>query len=194
MATSITTRSRRTLGDTSRLNTSGHKAALGVFVFIVLAHWAEHVVQAIQIYIYNRPVPDARGVLGMPFPWLVTSEWMHYGYALIMLVGFLLLRPGFTGSSRIWWNLTLGIQVWHHFEHLILLLQAQTDSYLAGRSAPTSIIQLLIPRVELHLFYNALVTLPMVVAVLLHRKPAAAEAAVMRCTCAVPRVPHGHPA
>lgn len=194
MATGVTTRSRRNIGDTSRLNTSGHKAALGVFVFIVVAHWAEHVVQAIQIYIYNWPVPDARGVLGIPFPWLVTSEWMHYGYALIMLVGFIVLRPGFTGSARTWWNITLGIQVWHHFEHLILLLQAQTDSYLAGRSVPTSIIQVLVPRVELHLFYNALVTLPMVVAVLLHRKPTAAAAAEMRCTCAVVRTPHGHPA
>ncbi|MEU6034550.1 hypothetical protein ABZ801_04010 [Actinomadura sp. NPDC047616] len=152
---------------------------------VVIAHWAEHIAQAIQLYALGWPLKEARGVLGLPFPWLVTSEWMHYGYALVMLIGLILLRPGFTGRSRTWWNISLGIQVWHHFEHLLLLIQAITGSYLAGRAAPTSIIQLLIPRVELHLFYNAIVFAPMVVAMYLHRKPNSAERARMRCACAV---------
>lgn len=175
-------------GVLSRLNTNRHKAALGVFLFLVLAHWAEHLAQAVQIYIYNWPLPEARGVLGIPFPWLVTSEWMHYGYALIMLVGFVLLRPGFSGPSRTWWNITLGIQVWHHFEHLILLVQALAGTYLMGKAVPTSVVQLVLPRVELHLFYNALVTLPMVVAMVLHRRPTAAAPQPEGCTCALPRV------
>ncbi|WP_245936169.1 hypothetical protein [Streptomyces cahuitamycinicus] len=153
-----------------------------VFLVIVLAHWAEHLTQAVQIYAMGWPVPEARGVLGIPFPWLVTSEWMHYGYALVMLVGFILLRPGFSGTSRIWWNITLGVQVWHHFEHLLLLIQALSGAYLAGRAVPTSIIQLLAPRVELHLFYNALVTLPMVIAMVVHTRT---DDAAARCTCAV---------
>lgn len=175
-------------GIMTRLNTEGHKAALGIFLVIVLAHWAEHLAQAVQIYIYGWPAPQARGVLGMPFPWLVTSEWMHYGYALIMLTGFVLLRPGFSGRSRTWWNVTLGIQVWHHFEHLLLLVQALTGSYLMGRAVPTSVVQLVFPRVELHLFYNALVTVPMVVAMVLHRRPGTAGEEAPDCTCAVPRV------
>ncbi|MEV4224146.1 hypothetical protein [Nonomuraea sp. NPDC049725] len=167
------------------LNTRHHRAALAVYLLIVLAHWAEHVVQAIQIYVLGWPLPEARGVLGVPFPWLVTSEWMHYGYALLMLVGLIMLRRGFTGRSRVWWNVSLGIQVWHHLEHLILLLQAISGSNLAGRPVPTSLIQLLVPRVELHLFYNALVFAPMVVAMLLHRHPRPAERSAMRCACAV---------
>ncbi|GAA4361248.1 hypothetical protein AB0C69_04610 [Actinomadura sp. NPDC048032] len=168
------------------LNTRHHRAALNIYAFIVIAHWAEHIVQAVQIWVLGWPVPEARGVLGVPFPWLVTSEWMHYGYALIMLIGLVLLLPGFTGRARTWWGISLGIQVWHHFEHLLLLVQAMSDSYIAGRPAPTSIIQLLVPRVELHLFYNTLVTIPMVVAMYLHRRPNESEREAMRCSCAAP--------
>ena len=50
---------------------------------------------------------------------------------------------------------------------------------------PTSIAQLVFPRVELHLFYNAIVFVPMVVAMVLHMRPRPAERALMRCTCAV---------
>ncbi|GII62788.1 hypothetical protein Skr01_28730 [Sphaerisporangium krabiense] len=170
----------------SALNGRHHKAALYVFSFVVLAHWAEHIAQAIQIYALGWPLPEARGVLGLPFPWLVKSEWMHYGYALLMLVGLIMLRKGFTGRSRTWWNISLGIQVWHHFEHLLLLLQAITGNNLAGKPVPTSIIQLLVPRVELHLFYNTVVFIPMVVAMVLHLRPNAAERAEARCSCALP--------
>ncbi|GAA4191880.1 hypothetical protein [Microbispora amethystogenes] len=171
------------------LNTRHHRAALGVFAFVVVAHWAEHIAQAVQVYVLGWPLPEARGVLGLPFPWLVTSEWMHYGYALLMLAGLLMLRRGFTGRARTWWNVALGIQVWHHFEHLLLLVQATTGDNLLGRPVPTSIIQLLVPRMELHLFYNTLVTIPMVVAMILHRRPTTAEQAAMRCSCA----PHPAP-
>lgn len=170
------------------LNTRGHRVALTVFLAVVLAHWAEHLAQAFQIWVLGWPVPEARGVLGLLFPWLVTSEVMHYGYALLMLVGLLLLRRGFQGQARTWWNVALGIQVWHHFEHLILLVQAQSGMFLMGRGVPTSLIQLLIPRVELHLFYNTIVFVPMVVAMVLHRRSTDAHARTEPlCTCAYAR-------
>jgi hypothetical protein len=167
-----------------RLNTSGHRIALAVFTLIVLGHWAEHIVQAVQIYALDWPRPAAGGVLGLAFPWLVTSEWLHYGYAILMLIGLWLLRDGFAGRARTWWNVALWIQVWHHFEHLLLLVQALTGSNLLGKPVPTSIVQLLFPRVELHLFYNAIVFAPMVVAMIYHLRPRKAERDIMRCTCA----------
>nr|WP_018658023.1 hypothetical protein [Actinomadura flavalba] len=177
------------------LNTRHHRPALALFMVVVIAHWAEHVTQAIQIWVLGWPVPEARGVLGMPFPWLIKSEWLHYGYALVMLVFLFLLRPGFTGRSRTWWNIALGIQIWHHLEHLLLLIQSQVGSNLAGRPAPTSIAQLIFPRVELHLFYNAIVFAPMVVAMILHRRAVPAEdgdaADRAACTCAERREPVG---
>jgi hypothetical protein len=172
------------------LNTRWHKAALIVFLLIVLGHWAEHVAQAYQIYALGWPVHEARGVLGVAFPWLVHSEALHYGYALVMLIGLIVLRPGFTGSGRAWWNASLGIQVWHHFEHLLLLIQAITGAYLFGRPAPTSLVQLVVPRVELHLFYNAIVFIPMIIGMALHMFPSAVDRAAMRCDCAMPAL-HG---
>ena len=167
----------------TELNTTGHRTGLAVFLVIVLAHWAEHVVQAIQIWVLGWPVPDSRGVLGARFPWLVTSEALHYGYALVMLVGLVILRPGFTGAARTWWTAALVIQVWHHLEHLLLLGQAVLDRNLAGKPVPTSVLQLAAPRVELHLFYNAVVFVPMVVAMVLHRRPAPLDES-LACNCA----------
>jgi hypothetical protein len=152
------------------INSRGHQTAVNLFFLVVLAHWAEHIAQAVQIWVLGWPLPESRGVLGLWYPWLVKSEALHYGYAVIMLIGLLVLRRGFAGSARTWWTIALGIQVWHHFEHLLLLIQAQAGANLLGRPAPTSIVQLLVPRVELHLFYNAIVFVPMVVAMVLDRR------------------------
>ncbi|MER7458836.1 hypothetical protein [Micromonospora sp. NPDC126480] len=174
-------------GVTSSLNGTYHRPALTVFLLIVLAHWAEHLVQAAQIWVLGWPRPEARGLLGMPFPVLVEQEWLHYGYALVMLAGFWVLRGGFVGRGRSWWLIALAVQIWHHLEHLLLLVQALTGTYIAGRAAPTSLLQLVLPRVELHLFYNAAVFLPMVVAMYYHLRPSRREREQMTCGC-LPRV------
>ena len=145
-----------------------HSVCLATFTVVVLAHWGEHLSQAVQIYVLGWQPADARGILGIPFPWLVTTEAMHYGYAITMLVMLWMLRCGFDGTARQWWMLAFGLQFWHHVEHFTLLVQASTGLRLAGEPVPTSIVQLFVPRVELHLFYNAVVTLPMLVAVVLH--------------------------
>jgi hypothetical protein len=147
-----------------------HAVALGVFMLIVIAHWAEHVAQAIQIWVLGWPLPKSRGLLGLWDPWLVKSETMHYTYALVMLIGLFLLRTGFSGPARTWWTVALGIQFWHHIEHLLLIIQATSHHFFFGGSVPTSILQVFFPRVELHLFYNTIVTIPMVIAVVRHRR------------------------
>ena len=81
-----------------KLNTRWHERALQVFMVIVLAHWGEHLVQAYQIYVMGWPRPKANGILGLWYPWLIQSEALHYGYALVMLIGLWVLRKGFTGS------------------------------------------------------------------------------------------------
>jgi hypothetical protein len=168
------------------LNVRGHKLALNLFMLVVIAHWVEHITQAVQIYALHWARPRAKGALGLAFPWLVTSEWLHYGFAFVMLVGLIALRPGFVGRARTWWSVALWIQVWHHLEHLLLLLQAVTGTYLFGQKQPTSILQLLFPRVELHLTYNAIVFIPMVIAVVYHLRPNKEERQLMTCTCAAP--------
>src|SRR5258706_5514934 len=155
-------------GFISAVNSRYHRIALNSFMVVVLAHWAEHIAQAYQIWVLNWPRPKAKGLLGFVWPWLVTSEWLHYGYAIVMLIALFALRPGFTGRARTWWTIALVIQFWHHIEHLLLLIQAQSGHDLFGKKVPTSVMQLFFPRVELHLFYNSIVFIPMIIAVYYH--------------------------
>lgn len=169
----------------ARLNGERHERALQVFMAIVLAHWAEHLMQALQIYGLGWPVAESRGVLGYFFPWVVQSEMLHYGYALIMLTGLWLLRGGFTGTQdRRWWTVALAIQFFHHIEHFLLQAQFLIGANLFDRPVPTSIVQLWVPRVELHLFYNTIVFIPMVIAMYHHMFPPPSVAGRQKCTCA----------
>jgi len=169
-----------------RINTDYHELALRGFMVIVLAHWFEHLLQGLQIYVLGWPVPEARGALGLFFPWLIKSEALHYGYAVVMLIGLWTLRTGFTGKvDRFWWMTAFWIQFFHHIEHAILQTQAIIGHNLMGRPVPTSLVQLWVPRVELHLFYNTIVFIPMVIAMYYHLFPPASEKFAPRCSCAV---------
>ena len=169
----------------ARVNGAGHERALQFFMVIVLAHWAEHLLQAFQIYGLGWPVASSRGLLGHFFPWVVLSEILHYGYALVMLAGLWLLRAGFTGlADRRWWTLALAIQFFHHIEHFLLQMQFLLAQNLFDRPVPTSILQFWFPRVELHLFYNTIVFIPMMIAMYHHMFPPPAVAGRQKCTCA----------
>jgi len=172
-----------------RLNSQWHKAALLSLLAIVLFHWAEHIVQAYQVFVLHWPRKMAMGILGMYYPWLMSTEALHYGFALVMLIGLWVLRKGFTGTSSRWWMAAFWIQFWHHFEHFILFYQANTHHYWFGGSVPTSIGQIWFPRIELHLFYNTIVFIPMVAAMYYHAYPPARDAVKMVCSCAR----HRHP-
>lgn len=165
-----------------KLNTQWHERALQVFLVIVLAHWGEHLAQAYQIWVLGWPAPKANGILGLWYPWLIQSEGLHYGYAVVMLIGLWVLRKGFTGRSYTWWMIAFWIQFWHHFEHLLLITQATMHHNFWGKPVPFSVLQLIIPRVQLHLFYNTIVFIPMVIAMYYHMFPPQGEAPAA-CTC-----------
>ncbi|MFZ0547730.1 MAG: hypothetical protein WAM60_19945 [Candidatus Promineifilaceae bacterium] len=164
------------------LNGPAHERALYLYMVLVLAHWAEHLFQAYQIFVLHWPRPEALGLLGLWLPWLVQTETLHWGYAFFMLLGLFLLRPGFQGRSRLFWNISLVIQIWHFIEHTLLQGQAIVGQYLFGSKVPISIVQLWVPRPELHLIYNGLVFIPMVIAMYYHLYPPQSEAPVA-CTC-----------
>jgi hypothetical protein len=155
-----------------RLNGQWYKPAMQVFMAIIIAHWAEHLFQAVQVYIMHWPRKQALGALGLLYPWLVHSEWLHYSHALFMLVGLAVLRPSMVGKARVWWNISFALQFWHHIEHALLLGQALTHKNLFNSPVPTSVLQSWgVPRIELHLFYNTIVFVPMVIALFYHRFP-----------------------
>ena len=172
-----------------KLNTQWHKRALQFLMIVVLAHWAEHLTQAVQVYVLGWPRPQAGGVLGLWFPWMVSSEVLHYGYAVVMLAGIWVLRKGFTGLSRKWWTVALVIQFWHHIEHGMLQAQAILQHNLLGSPVPLSFLQMAFPksRVEIHLFYNAIVFIPMVIGMYYHMFPPPGEHA--SCSCAWKQAP-----
>jgi hypothetical protein len=176
----MTTGTRRGLLD--KLNGEWHERALWIYLAIVILHWVEHLFQAAQIWIFNMPRAQALGALGYVFPWLVKSEVMHWTYALLMLIGLVLLRPGFRGQARTWWTISLVIQTWHFFEHTLLFGQVIVGQNLWGSPVPTSVLQQYFPRPELHLFYNLIVFIPMVIAMYQHTRPSQAD--VNQCTCA----------
>ena len=158
-----------------RLNAEWHETALRMFMVIVLAHWAEHLLQAFQIYALGWPVPEARGVLGYFFPWLdqvrdaalrLCARDARSGCSCCGRASPAFRSAG-GGRSR------SSIQFFHHIEHALLQIQAITGHNLFDRPVPTSIVQLWVPRVELHLFYNTIVFIPMVIAMYYHMFPAA---------------------
>lgn len=174
-----------------RLNTRWHEGALYAFGAIVFLHWLEHLVQAWQIWGMDLKRPQARGVLGQWFPWLVSSEWLHWGYAVVMVIGLGLLLPGFRGRSRAFWGLAFAIQIWHFVEHTLLFYQAQAHHNFWGAKAPQSVLQhfwFTGSRPELHLLYNSLVTIPMLVGLFFHMYPPNRERVrnETECSCARP--------
>lgn len=179
----------RSIALSERLNTTWHRPALLVLMVIVILHWAEHFVQAYQVWVLHWPRAMSMGILGMYYPWLMKTEVLHYGFAVVMLIGLWVLRKGFTGRSHTWWMIAFWIQFWHHFEHGLLFYQALTHHYFFGGTVPTSIGQIWIPRIELHLIYNALVFAPMMVGMYYHMYPPATETPNIKCACAR----HRHP-
>jgi hypothetical protein len=111
-------------------------------------------------------------------------------FIAVMLVLLWVLRKGFTGRSYVWWMVAFWIQFWHHIEHAVLQWQAITGHYWFGSPVPVSFAQLLLPafRPELHLFYNAIVFIPMVVAMYYHMFPPKGEESTA-CSCSLRREP-----
>ncbi|MFV2001184.1 MAG: hypothetical protein ACC654_12545 [Acidimicrobiia bacterium] len=171
-----------------RLNTTWHERALWVYGAVVLLHWLEHLAQAYQIWILNMARPDSLGAIGAIFPWVVESETMHFGFAVFMLAGLVVLAPGFSGTAAKWWLVSFAIQSWHFVEHSLLQGQVGIGSNLFSADIPMSVVQLWIPRAELHLLYNLVVFIPMVVAMVLHARPPR-TAGHDACSCAVTPVP-----
>jgi len=143
---------------------------LKIFAWLMVAHWMEHVVQAYQVWGLGYERHHAGGLLGQVFPWLMHSEWLHFGYAVLTFAGLVLLYRAFTGTALAWWKAALVIQAWHLMEHTLLFVQAQGGFTLFGAQEPTSVLQVFFPRIELHLFYNSVVTVPIVIAMVLRWK------------------------
>jgi hypothetical protein len=154
-----------------RFNGKWHKPAMIIFMVVIISHLSEHIIQAFQLWVLGWQRPQCLGLLGLWQPWLMKSEWLHYGHALFMLLGLAVFLPSFVGLAGTWWGIAFGLQFYHHIEHALLLGQAIIHKNLFDSPVPISIGQIWFPRLELHLFYNLIVLVPMLIAMYYHRFP-----------------------
>lgn len=153
------------------VNSRHYSKYLLLFNLIVLSHFAEHIAQMIQLYILHWDRPQCLGLLGLLYPSLVHSEWLHYAHALFMLVGLYLLGFSVVGKAKVWWQAATTLAFYHHIEHFIILSQAIAHYNLFNSPTPTSIVQAMgVPRIELHFFYNLMVLIPMLVSLYISKQ------------------------
>lgn len=131
-----------------------------VFIGVVVLHFLEHLTQMYQLYILHWPRPECLGLISLRYPWLMKSEWLHYAFALYMLIG--LSYFSYKASKKKLWNVALILQHYHHFEHLLLLSQAFIGIPMIERLSLGSSIM---PRLELHFCYNLMVLIPMILSI-----------------------------
>lgn len=142
-----------------------HRYALALYLILVLLHATEHLVQIVQAFVLAWSRPASGGVLGLWLPQLASAELLHFSYNFFQLAGLVALRGGFQGPARRWWTLAICFQAWHFFEHTLLQLQWLTGVYLFNQPQQTSLLQMFLPRIELHFIYTLLVVVPTLLAV-----------------------------
>ena len=118
-----------------------------LFYTVLKLHFLEHLAQMIQVYILNMPRTESLGLIGLWFPYLIRSEWLHFGFAIYTLNGIY----RYTNNKTAFY-----LQLFHTVEHIILINQ-----YFLGYAA-TGIGGIWFPRIELHFFYNLIVLLPLI--------------------------------
>lgn len=115
---------------------------------ILIAHTLEHLAQVIQLYGLHWPRTQSMGILGLWLPFLIRTEALHLGYALLMLAGL-----AYWGYRK-----TFNYQLFHTFEHCLLFAQFVLGVPLVER---VSLGNIFLPRIELHFIYNLIVLILM---------------------------------
>jgi hypothetical protein len=128
-------------------------------------HMFEHVLQLIQVTVWNVPDDEALGLLGYVFQLQGTEEWLHLVFNLFLLTSlWILLGPIRAASPSIvprWAYLVyvigaVGLETWHEVEHLVIISRVLMNS---GCPCPgIGDAALGVSDTVLHFFYNAVVT------------------------------------
>ena len=75
------------------------KLILG-FMLIAGGHFVEHLIQIFQYLVLNWSARESGGVLGLWFPGLAASEYLHSGWNTLQLTGLILLWPLFRQRGK----------------------------------------------------------------------------------------------
>ncbi len=145
---------------TARL-TEGWRFAFALLVATQGGHVAEHVAQMAQLHVLGLPASQARGIIGA-----LDLEWVHFGWSLWILALTAILFRRFPWNRWLLLGLVLG--VWHELEHATIL-SAYLSTGVVGTPGLLARGGLLggglpIARPDLHFLYNAMITIPLVLA------------------------------
>jgi hypothetical protein len=146
--------------------TTGRRYFRFYFAVVVIqgVHVIEHIVQLMQVTVFDVPSSNANGLLGYFIQFNGTAEWMHFVFNLLYLVSLYVLVVNFdrlTDSLPVprWVPLLFlvggaGIESWHMTEHVVIIFHVIRNS---GCPCPGIGDQLLgVMDIQLHFVYNAL--------------------------------------
>lgn len=159
-----------TAGTSNRPRTVPLSAAAFRFLAIVVAvqgaHMFEHVVQLLQVTVFDVPDDDALGLLGYVVQFNGTEEWLHLGYNVVFVVALWALAVPLWRvlPQRAFWTFAVTcvcLETWHVVEHGVII-----SHVVANGGCPCPGIgdaALSISDTVLHFGYNAIATTGLVV-------------------------------
>lgn len=142
--------------------THRHYGMLSFFTLLVITqtgHFIEHIVQMLQIHLWDMAVKDSHGIFGR-----LDIEWVHVIFNTWVLLAIAALVWKYRFSYWLWAGLVIAL--WHETEHLYIITQYITEgSGGPGLLADGGRIAGGVPvrRPELHFVYNVVETLPLYV-------------------------------
>jgi hypothetical protein len=161
-------------------------AALGTATFWLMTavvaiqggHVVEHVVQLLQVTVFDVPEDDALGLLGYLVQFNGTEEWLHLGYNTFYLVSlYALILPLHRVLPRraflFFLVASVWVETWHMVEHGVII-----SHVIANGGCPCPGIgdaALGVSDTVLHLLYNALAYAGLLYAWVLVRRERAAS-------------------
>lgn len=127
-------------------------------------HVVEHIVQLVQVYVFDVPSERAFGLLGYVFNFSGTAEWMHLVFNLAYLVSLYVLVVAVyelfvAGTVPRWAYRTfliggVGLESWHMTEHFVIIYHV-----LRNDGCPCPGIgdrALNVSDIQLHFVYNTI--------------------------------------
>jgi hypothetical protein len=136
---------------------------LVIVVLVQGGHVIEHIVQALQVFVFAVPEDDALGLLGYVLQFNGTEEWLHLGFNSLYLLSLYALilplwriTPAVLPTWAFWFFIvaSVWIETWHMVEHGVII-----SNVIANGGCPCpgiGDVALGLSDTILHFFYNAL--------------------------------------
>jgi hypothetical protein len=141
-----------------------------VMALVQTIHYSEHMIEVIQVHIFNTPIPQALALFSQ-----LNVEGVHFFGDSFLTLGTLALIYRFPRNPWLW--VALPFQIAHQAEHTYLFWQHFVNGYpaggpglLASSARGDGAIAGLMDRPDLHWIYNTLYTIPFVTALIYQLK------------------------